>query len=284
MIEEYYDEVGDLEWLRLHHDAPARTSFEMHRRFLERHIRRGMVVLEIGAGPGRFTIVLAELGCEVVVSDLSAVQLQLNEQHVREAGCEDAVRARVQLDVCDLTGLADGTFDAVVAYGGPLSYLFGDEERALRECLRVTRPGGAVLASVMSLAGSARRFLAAFPPTIEVVGLDVFDQFLGHGDQRVIAGAPDVHPCQLFTWHQLEELVETSGGRVIDRSASNWLALGPSETVEYFESEPALHEAFLDWEERCCSEPGAIDGGTHILVAVAHESSTAVTRPRRGCV
>ncbi len=185
-VEDLYNAIGEFEWLRLERDGAARVAYEIHARFLRRHIVPGSRILEIGAGPGRFTIELAKHGCDVVVSDLSKVQLVLNERHVREAGCEYAVLDRLQLDVCDLGEIPDGEFDGVVAYGGPLSYVFGNEELALRECLRVVRRKGLVLASVMSLAGSGRKFFDAFPPSIDAVGLAVFDEFLSHGDQRAI--------------------------------------------------------------------------------------------------
>jgi hypothetical protein len=51
----YYDALGDVEWDRLVRDPAARASLEVHRRFLARHVRPGHRVLEIGAGPGRFT-------------------------------------------------------------------------------------------------------------------------------------------------------------------------------------------------------------------------------------
>jgi len=224
-------------------------------------------VLEIGAGPGRFTIELARQGCTVVVADLSSVQLDLNERHVREADCEAAVIERLQLDVCNLSKITAADFDAVVAFGGPLSYLFGDEEVALRECWRVLRDDGVLLASVMSLAGSGRRFFESFPPSVEAVGIDVFDEFLRHGDQRVIGAAPGVHPCQLFTRQTIGELVAASGGQIVAASASNWLSLGAAEPLDYFETDASRWAAFLDWEERLCAEPGAIDGGTHLLFA-----------------
>jgi hypothetical protein len=46
---------------------------------------------ETGAGPGRFTIEPVALDAAVVVSDVSAVQLELNEAKVRAAGREAAV-------------------------------------------------------------------------------------------------------------------------------------------------------------------------------------------------
>ncbi len=94
---------------------------EVHRRFLRRHIPEGADVLGIGAGPGRFTIELARMGCRVIVTDVSPVQLSLHQRHLAEAGLEGAVAERRHLDIRDLSSVPDASFDAVVAYGGPLS-------------------------------------------------------------------------------------------------------------------------------------------------------------------
>lgn len=138
---EYYDVLGEQEWDRLTKDVPGRVSFEVHRRLLAEHVAAGDRVLEIGAGPGRFTAELAALGTTVVVTDLSPVQLDLNREHLAGSPAQDAVERRELVDVCDLSRYADGEFDVVLAYGGPLSYTFEDEDRALRGMLRVVRPG-----------------------------------------------------------------------------------------------------------------------------------------------
>ncbi len=75
---EYYDRFGDSEWSRLGADVAGRVSLEVHRRFLARFVSQGARVLEVGAGPGRFTAELAALGATVVVTDISQVQLELN--------------------------------------------------------------------------------------------------------------------------------------------------------------------------------------------------------------
>ena len=87
-------------------------------------------MLEIGSGPGRFTIELARLGARITVTDISAVQLELNAQLVAEAGCEPAVERREVVDVCDLSGYRDREFDAVLAFGGPLPM------RSMRRAMR----------------------------------------------------------------------------------------------------------------------------------------------------
>jgi 2-polyprenyl-3-methyl-5-hydroxy-6-metoxy-1,4-benzoquinol methylase len=137
-IARYFDELGEGEWRRLEADAPARVSFHVYRRLLERHVRPGDRVLEVGAGAGRFTIELARLGAEVVVGDVSPRQLELNREKVAEAGCERCLEGRYLLDVTDLSRFPERSFDAVVCYGGPLSYIFDRADDVLREMLWIT--------------------------------------------------------------------------------------------------------------------------------------------------
>jgi ubiquinone/menaquinone biosynthesis C-methylase UbiE len=48
----------------------------------------------------------------------------------------------------------DKTFDVVVCFGGPLSYVCDRRHQAAAELVRVTRPGGLLLVSVMSRFGA----------------------------------------------------------------------------------------------------------------------------------
>lgn len=70
------------------------VSLELHRRLLRRFVQPGWRVLEVGAGPGRFTIELATLGTTIVTSDVSTVQLDLNVDKVAEAGWKGRQAAR----------------------------------------------------------------------------------------------------------------------------------------------------------------------------------------------
>src|SRR5947208_10319257 len=90
-VREHFDRLGELEWDRLEQDLRSQVSLEMHRRFLRRTISHGSTVLEVGAGAGRFTIELARLGASVEVTDVSAVQLEVNAKRLEAAGFADAV-------------------------------------------------------------------------------------------------------------------------------------------------------------------------------------------------
>jgi hypothetical protein len=168
--------------------------------------------------------------------------------------------------VCDVSRYADGEFDAVVAYGGPLSYAFEQAEPALGGLLRVTRPGGAVVASVMSALGTWRSALRGVVGLADVIGEDVHDRVLRTGDLRHVPGA--AHVCQMFRADEVRDLAAAAGGRAVALSASHWAPSGDAGALAVLEADPDRWARFLDHEVAACAEPGALDGGTHLLVAV----------------
>jgi SAM-dependent methyltransferase len=265
-----YDELGEREWSRLEETPRGRVSFEVHRRFLAQHVRSEDRVLEVGAGPGRFTMELAALGASVAVTDYSPVQLELNRAHVGPSQFEAKVESRELLDICDTSRFDDGEFDAVVAYGGPLSYAFDDVDDALRGLLRVTKPTGTVVASVMSTLGSWRFFLAAVLDDTRRIGQDANDLVLQTGDLRHF-GTP--HICRMFRAREVAELVARSGGHLVAMSASNWASLSDPEVLQELERDENAWRRFLGHEVDACAEPGALDGGTHLLFAATPSST-----------
>ena len=238
-ISQFFDEFGEKEWARLDQSAEGRVSFHIHTRFLEKFIASGDRVLEAGAGAGRFTRELIKLGAELVVGDVSQVQLDLN---VRYAG---GGFQRRKLDIVDLSEFADDSFEACVAYGGPLSYVMDRAPQALDELLRVIKPGGYLLLSVMSLLGATRKHLQAVLELPEEERETVVATGVLHGEHR----------CRMYRWSQLKELLESRPCRIVAASASNFLSVNQQHEV-------------LDWEVQFCQEPGALDGGTHIIAVV----------------
>lgn len=257
-IARFFDASTEQEWQRLERSPADRVGFEVHRRLLEEHVRAGDRVLEVGAGPGRFTLELARVGARTVVADVSARQLEAHRE--RTAEVEPLVEERVLLDVVDLSRFGTAAFDAAVAYGGPLSYVLERADDGLRELLRVTKPGGRVLFSVMSLLGAARAFFGFFPELIDRFGWDaavteVFETGI------LTAELNEGHVLRLFRWREVEELLARHPCRLLTASAANFLVLGHEEAF-------GRDERWLELELAACREPGALDGGTHIVVAV----------------
>jgi SAM-dependent methyltransferase len=241
-----------------------RVNFETHRALLQEFVRPGDRVLEVGAGPGRFTIGLAELGARIVVADVSPGQLDLHREKVAQAGAEAAVEARLQADLVELSPFADAEFDVAVCIGGPLSYVCDRAGDGLAELLRVTRPGGHVVLSVMSKLGAARRYLPAVFELWDEFGLAATQAVMETGDLSAeINAGQQMH---MFTWAELRELLESRPCTIVAASAANFLSPREDELLDRLPDE--RWEAFLRWELACCREPGALDGGTHILAVV----------------
>ena len=112
----------------------------------------------------------------------------------------------------------------MVCFGGPLSYVLGEADAALDELLRVTKPGGHVLLSVMSLLGAARAFFDQLPPLVDEFGwkravTDIFET--GDLDGEINKG----HVCRLYRWSSLEALLERHPCRIVTASAANFLSV-----------------------------------------------------------
>lgn len=254
-IARFFDEYGEREWERFDATAMDRVGLEVHLRLLREHIRPGTRVLDAGAGPGRFTLELARLGATVVAGDISPRQLELHAE--KTAGVEASIESRELLDITDLGRFDDGSFDAVVCFGGPLSYVLGEADRALAELLRVAKPGGRILISVMSLLGAARAFADQGLELIDEFGWDrAVTQVFATGDLdgEINKG----HVCRLYRWSSLEALLRRHPCRIVAASAANFLSV----------ANPAWDDRYLEIEIEICREPGALDGGTHIVAAV----------------
>jgi SAM-dependent methyltransferase len=260
----FYDRYGDGEWDRHARSAAHRVAFAVHRAFLRDYVQPGDLVLEAGAGAGRFTVELARLGARIHVGDLSPVQIDLNRQHVDEAGVSESVVGCEVLDICDLAKFEDGTFDAVVCYGGPLSYVRELADQALGELVRVTKPGGHVLISVMSTLGTMRTFLPALTEEGRQFGHTHTERVFTTGELE--RETNNGHELKMYRWSELAALCERHG-ELIAAAAANFLtATHDTATFEGLTGEE--WDQIVSFELRLCREPGVLDSGTHIVAAI----------------
>jgi len=107
----------------------------------ECHVAEARLVLYVGSGIGVGPCVIARRSaCQVVALDISEQMLVWTRMRAREEGLADRIEAR-QGDVLNLPFEAD-RFDAVLVES-VLAFV-EDKARAIRECVRVTKPGGYV--------------------------------------------------------------------------------------------------------------------------------------------
>lgn len=157
-VRAYYRSFGDREWKRLDR-AEGIIEFSVNTHFLEAHLPPSGRVLDLGGGPGRYAVWLADRGYRVTLADLSPNLIELARQRLRS----DLIEEIVEADARDLGRWPDDSFDATLVLG-PLYHLpdADDREQVVREVLRVTRRGGAAAFAFMPLYSLIRR-TAAIP-------------------------------------------------------------------------------------------------------------------------
>jgi len=119
-------------------------------------LEAGQTFLDVAAGTGGLSLPAARLGAKVTATDWSPRMVELFEARARKEGFRDAV-AKV-MD-CHELGFPDDTFDNTGSQFGVM--LVPDQPKALREMVRVTKPGGHVL-------------LIAYGPPAKFEGLQIF--------------------------------------------------------------------------------------------------------------
>ena len=103
-------------------------------------LESGERFLDVAAGTGGLSLPAARLGAQVLATDWSPAMIERFEARVRAEGLRDAA-GRV-MD-CHALELPDDRFDITGSQFGVM--LVPNQPRALREMVRVTKPGGRVL-------------------------------------------------------------------------------------------------------------------------------------------
>lgn len=263
----HFDELGIREWERLVQTPVDEVSLYIHTHYLQQYISHGDRILEIGAGAGRFTQVLAKLGARILVADISLGQLKLNKLQSAKHGFERSIEDWQQVDICDLSHFETGSFDYTVVYGGPFSYVLDKRDVALRESLRVIKPHGILLLSVMSLWGSAHRHLGG---TLSIPAA-INQKITQSGDISAVT-FPERKGSfmHLFRATELRNWLEQAGAEVIQLSASNCLSLMWDETLRQIKLDSDKWNELLRMEIEACADYGCLNMGTHII-AVARK-------------
>lgn len=168
-------------------------------RFVDFAAARGRDVLEMGCGSGFASQLFAEAGARVTAVDLTDWAIDTTRQRMRAFGLD----ATVQQADGERLPFADASFDIVFSWG--VIHHTTDMDQALRELIRVLRPGGELVLMVYHRHSLFYAFYKGFQRFLPVA------RRLGLHFEGARAGETEGLIARHFTRDELKRKLEGAG-------------------------------------------------------------------------
>ena len=243
-----YDEEGRL--LSKHGQVEYLTTM----RYIKKYLRPGMRILEVGAATGRYSHALAQMGYKVDAVELVQHNIDLFKKYTKP---DEDVTIR-QGDARDLSAFAENTFDITLVLG-PMYHLFTEEDQkqAIREAVRVTKPGGTVFAAYCGNEATMVQYCFGR-------GMIRDSHLRSLIDPITFKASSD--PAELFQLYRKEEIDELMVDFSVERlhyvgtdMATNYMR----ETVDAMDDE--LFDLYVQYHYSICERADCVGVSHHIL-------------------
>jgi ubiquinone/menaquinone biosynthesis C-methylase UbiE len=265
-VRTYYASFGEREWQRLETLPEGQIEFAVTQDALETHLPKGGRVLDVGGGPGRWAIWLAQRGYIIVLADLSPNLLEIAREQITVAGIGANVEDVIEADACDLSRFEDESFDAALCLG-PFYHLpeTGDRIKAARELRRVLKPNGILVAALMTRYSFLRRTIAIADERRHLIRPDFVEHLMQEGkfindiDGRFDAGYG-------FLPQEVRPFFDGFGFQQKVLLACEGIASGIERVISPLrESDPAVHARFMQLVVQTASDPSILGLSSHLL-------------------
>ena len=109
--------------------------------YIKKYLTPNSKILEIGAGTGRYSITLADMGYDVTSVELVPHNIEILKSKIKPEHNISVYEG----NACDLSFIEDNTYDIVLLLG-PMYHLFNDidKHKALSEAIRISKKGGII--------------------------------------------------------------------------------------------------------------------------------------------
>ena len=230
----------------------AQVEFLTTIRQIEKHLKLGMKILDLGAGAGEYSVYFAKQGFDVTAIEL----VEKNVIQIKEK-INDTVPVQVfQGNALDLSIIDDKSFDIVLCFG-PLYHLEKIEDRmkCISEVKRVCKDNGKIFFAFISndMVITTETFL--YNPNF------LLGDSYNHKTFKVLDFP--------FVFHSVDacsKLLQGSNLNIIAEVAADGLSELMQDKINKMDDQS--YNQWLHYHFYCCEKPEFLGGSNHLLFVV----------------
>ena len=236
---------------RLIRDKAHTIEYLTTTRYIEKYLKEGDRILEVGAGTGRYSLNYAAKGYQVDSVELVEKNLNILKSKV----VDNMNISAVQGNALDLNMYSDNTFDITLILG-PLYHLYDevDIKKAISEALRVTKKGGKI-------------FIAYITDDAVVLSYGVRKKNLGRlkeiCDENWKVPKLKEEIFSSFTIEEFDKVIEKYNVNKLETIATDGIAPNIREYIN--ELNEGEFQLFLDYHFKTCNRKDLMGYSCHIL-------------------
>ncbi len=233
----------------------SRIEFITTTKYIDKYLKDGDRILEIGAGTGVYSVYYAKKGYLVDAIEL----IQSNLDILRSKISDDMNIKAIKGNALNLSKYDDNAFDITLVLG-PLYHLFSDEEinKAISEAIRVTKVGGKIYLAFL-----------LFDFTLIKWGIQNKNLYENFGDDKMVSSKfkPNNSEELIFNMTYLDEIkniINNFDIKQLHYVATDGIGNIINEDLENMTDEE--YKIFVDYHLSTCERKDLIGYSAHILV------------------
>jgi ubiquinone/menaquinone biosynthesis C-methylase UbiE len=259
-VQEFYNQLAQREWDRLER-PPDNLEFATASHLIAKYFNKPGRACDIGAGPGRYSQLLASRGHHVTVVDLSPELLKIAQGKL--AHCADQIVDFICASATDLHALPDKQFNYALMMG-PMYHLTHPHERqrALAEFRRILADDGLGLVTFFGSYGMLRLGIADFHQRFK--DRSQVERFLAP-TTFTDTDLSSFTACHFTTPDAIAAELSAAGLHTVSYASAQGFAGGiRSDLEQLFQQSPEAFQNVLTVAVETCEDPRFRDCGQHL--------------------
>lgn len=260
IIRDYYNENSKNELLRLN-DPYSRLELFSTMYIIKEYFPQEGKILDLGSGPGRYSIELLKRGYAVTLMDISDKSINMAKKNIESLGLK--AENYICGDALYLNFLEDNSYDGILLMG-PMYHVQSKEDRIkiLENCKRVLKPGGIILIAYINSLGVLKVGLSDFPQEFKNID-KIYELF----DEKEFSKEESFTETYFTVPEKAVNEVNEAGFNILSRAgAESFLSGQAFYMTKYYLEDKEIYFNLLKVATEKCEDERFRDSTEHLLI------------------